>query len=56
MSFHFLKIFHLCRANDLTEKKQNFSLPVCERITLNMITIVVEVKHKLALQSLFVIR
>ena len=55
MCFHLLKVFHLDRAYYFSEKKKQLCLTVSESVSLNMVTVIIEVEHKLPLQPFFVI-
>ena len=47
--FHLLKVLHGCITNGATQQQQNLRLSVRQRIALNMVAVVVKVKHKLAI-------
>ncbi len=55
MCFHLLKVFHLGRAYYFSEKKKHLCLTVSESVAFNVVTIIIEIKHKLPLQPFFVI-
>ncbi len=55
MCFHLLKVFHLGRAYYFSEKKKHLCLTVSESVALDVVTVIIEVEHKLPLQPFFVI-
>ena len=47
--FHLLKVLHGCITNGATQQQKNLRLSVRQRIALDMVAVVVKVKHKLAI-------
>lgn len=55
MCLHLFQVFHFGCAYYLTEKEQYFSLTISESITLDVVTVEIEVEHEFPPQPFFVI-